>query len=75
MQNNAAELLAALGDCIEAIKLHLATMDDAQLEKLLDPMPKKSAPGSAEMVMLVMLYRELESRNHGNVLPFPVGKA
>lgn len=76
MQNNAAELLAALGNCIESIQAHLATMDDAQLENLLASMPSKSKAGSAEMVMLIHLYRDIENRKRdSNVLPFPARKA
>ncbi|MGO4642551.1 hypothetical protein AB4Z43_29435 [Mesorhizobium sp. 2RAF45] len=71
----AAGLLAALGDSIEAIKAHLATMDEDKLEALLGVMPSKSIAGSAEMVMLIHLYRELQNRQrHSNVLPFPTAK-
>ena len=67
-----AGLLAALGDSIEAVKAHLSTMDEYQLEGLLASLPSKSAAGSAEMVMLIHLYREIEGRKRGsNVLPFP----
>jgi hypothetical protein len=70
--NTAAGLLAALGDSIEAIQAHLATMDDDKLETLLASLPSKSIGGSAEMVMLIHLYREIENRKRGsNVLPFP----
>ena len=68
----AAKLLAGLGDSIEAIKAHLSTMDEFLLEELLASMPSKSAAGSAEMVMLIHLYGEIEGRKRGNnVLPFP----
>ncbi|MCZ8548600.1 hypothetical protein OOJ09_30950 [Mesorhizobium qingshengii] len=76
MQNNAAELLAELGNCIKSIQAHLATMDDAQLEDLLASLPSKSTAGSAEMVMLIHLYRDIENRKRGsNVLAFPARKA
>ena len=69
----AAGLLAALGDTIEAIKAHLATMDEDKLEAHLAVMPSKSIAGSAEMVMLIHLYREIQTRRRGsNVLPFPL---
>ncbi|RNJ41302.1 hypothetical protein B5V01_26890 [Mesorhizobium erdmanii] len=69
----AAGLLAALGDTIDAIKAHLATMDEDKLEALLAVMPSKSIAGSAEMVMLIHLYREIQTRQRGsNVLPFPL---
>ena len=38
----AAKLLAELGDNIEAIKAHLATMDGQTLNTLLETMPGKS---------------------------------
>ena len=68
----AAGLLAALGDSIEAVKAHLATMDEDELESLLAVMPSKSIAGSAEMVMLIHIYRELQNRQRdSNVVPFP----
>jgi hypothetical protein len=68
----AAGLLAALGDSIEAIQAHLGTMDEYKLNTLLAALPSKSIAGSAEMVMLIHLYREIENRKHGsNVLLFP----
>ncbi|MER9298789.1 hypothetical protein NKI38_20195 [Mesorhizobium sp. M0621] len=71
----AAGLLAALGDSIEVLKAHLATMDEDKLEALLAVMPSKSIVGSAEMVMLIHLYRELQTRQpDSNVLPFPATK-
>ncbi|WP_192180661.1 hypothetical protein [Mesorhizobium amorphae] len=69
----AAGLLAALGDSLEALEGHLATMDESELEMLLASMPSKSAAGSAEMVMCVLLYREIEARKlrkNGNILLF-----
>lgn len=67
----AAGLLADLGDGIDAIKAHLATMDDHTLETLLESMPGKSVAGSAEMTMTILIYRELEMRKRGhNVVPF-----
>jgi hypothetical protein len=69
----AARLLAALGDSIEALEGHLATMDESELEMLLASMPSKSAAGSSEMVMCVLLYREIEARElrkNGNILLF-----
>ncbi|TGP50422.1 hypothetical protein EN873_24975 [bacterium M00.F.Ca.ET.230.01.1.1] len=68
----AARLLAELGDGIEAIKAHLATMDDATLRTLLEAMPGKSMAGSAEMTMTILIYREMEIRKRGdNVVSFP----
>ncbi|WP_192177664.1 hypothetical protein [Mesorhizobium amorphae] len=68
----AAKLLAELGDTIEAVKAHLAKMDDHTLNSLLESMPGKSLAGSAEMAMTILIYREIETRKRGrNVLPFP----
>jgi len=69
----AAKLLAELGDSIEAVSAHLAKMDDFQLEELLASMPSKLPAGTAEMVMCVHLYREIEARKiskNGNILLF-----
>ncbi|RVA11945.1 hypothetical protein EN932_14035 [Mesorhizobium sp. M7A.F.Ca.US.002.01.1.1] len=67
----AAGLLADLGDGIDAIKAHLATMDDHTLETLLESMPGKSVVGSAEMTMTILIYREMEIRKRGhNVVSF-----
>lgn len=59
----AAGLLAALGDSIEAIRKHLATMDRAELQALLTVLPSRSPVGSAEMVMRILVYREIEKRD------------
>ena len=72
VMQTAAKLLAELGDGIEAIKAHLATMDDHQLQTLLASMPGKIVAGSAEMAMTILIYREIEIRKRdGSVLPFP----
>jgi|GEM_PF-2295058 len=68
----AAKLIAELGDSIEAIKAHLATMDDHTLRTLLESMPGQSVAGSAEMTMTILIYREMEIRKRdNNVVPFP----
>ena len=68
----AAEFLAALGESIEDIKAHLATMDEFRLEELLASLPAKSAAGSAEMVMIIHICREIDGRRlDSNVLSFP----
>jgi len=69
----AVRLLSNLDNEINAIKAHLQTMDDHTLRTLLKRMPAKSAGGSAEMTMTILIYREMEIRmsNQGsNVLPF-----
>ena len=58
----AAGLLAALGDSIEAIKSHLADMDREGLDALLAVLPSRSPAGSAEMVMRILVYREIKKR-------------
>lgn len=69
----AAALLAELGDSVEAVRVHLSTLDRGKLEGLVDILPTTLAAGSAEMVMLVLLYREIQTRRSedGTVLPFP----
>lgn len=66
-----AELLSALGECIEALRSHLADLNGARLEALLETMPSISAAGSAEMVLTMILYREIQSRDRANVVSFP----
>ena len=58
----ATGLLAILGDSIEAIKSYLATIDQQELENLLGVLPSRSPAGSAEMVMRILVYREIEKR-------------
>ncbi len=58
----AAGLLAILGNSIEAIKSYLATIDQQELENLLGVLPSRSPAGSAEMVMRILVYREIEKR-------------
>ena len=58
----ATGLLAIFGDSIEAIKSYLATIDQHELENLLGVLPSRSPAGSAEMVMRILVYREIEKR-------------
>ena len=69
----ATALLAQLGDSVEAVKAHLSTLDRGKLEGLVDILPTTLVAGSAEMVMLVLLHREIQTRRFedGTVLPFP----
>jgi len=62
MQVVAVELMARLRDNIEAIRDHLSGLDDLSLAALEKRLPKNSPAGSAEVVMLALLYRELEKR-------------
>ena len=52
----------------------VSEMNDASLERLLDSLPAIIAAGSAEMVLSVMIYREIQSRDRGNVVAFPIAK-
>ena len=68
----AAELFAELGDSVRAVKAHLATLDKDKLGGLIDRLPANLSAGSAEMVMLVLLDREIRSResSDGKIIPF-----
>ncbi|ESZ42952.1 hypothetical protein X732_03360 [Mesorhizobium sp. L2C066B000] len=50
-------------------------METRQLHQLLKLLPSRSEMASAEMVMGILVYREVELRRQrgtgGNVLPFP----
>ncbi|QND64595.1 hypothetical protein HB777_12200 [Mesorhizobium loti] len=74
-----AELLSALGDLIDETKAHIRRMDDLTLKALAANLPSKAPPGTAEMLMLLLVYREMESRSRRsqdtNVLPFPSAQA
>ena len=74
MQRSAG-LLANLGDSIEAVADHIATIETRQLHQLLKSLPSRSEVASAEMVMAILVYREIELRRQrgtgSNVLPFP----
>lgn len=73
------ELLSELGDRINAIKSHISRMDDLVLEALAASLPSKAPPGTPEMLMLLLVYREMECRTErnqdNNVLQFPSVKA
>ncbi|QKC85484.1 hypothetical protein [Mesorhizobium sp. NZP2077] len=75
----AAELLYVLGDHIDAIKSHIIRMDDLTLNALFTSLPSKAPAGTAEMVMLLLVHREMESRSTrrqvNNVLPFHTAQA
>lgn len=62
MQIVAAELMARLRDAIEAISDHLSGMDSVNLHALEKKLPRNTLPGSAEMVMLLLVFREMDSR-------------
>ena len=58
----AAKLLTALGDCIEAIEAYLAAAQRSTLNSLLAALPTQSPTGSATMVMTILVCRELDAR-------------
>ena len=62
MQVVAVELIAKLHDAIEAIQDHLSQLDEVNLAALEKRLPRNAPAGSAEMVALVLVYRELEKR-------------
>ena len=57
----AAELLHMLGDHIDAIKSHISRMDDPTLKALALNLPSKAPPGTAEMLMLFLVHREMKA--------------
>jgi hypothetical protein len=59
---DAAKLLTALGDCIEAIEAYLTTAEQSTLDSLLTVLPARSPAGSAAMVMTILAYREIDAR-------------
>jgi hypothetical protein len=61
----AAALLVSLGDHVDTIKAHLATLHIPKLQALLATLPSRSPAGSAEMVMRILVLRELEARHPG----------
>ena len=58
-----AELLARLEDTIQVVKDQLTGMDGEQLDALVQLLAPKSSIGSAEMVLTIMPFREIEARN------------
>lgn len=62
MQVVAVELMAKLRDAIEAIEAHLSGTDCVNLQALEKRLPRTPPPGSAEMVMLLLVYREMGNR-------------
>jgi len=58
----AVELVAKLRDAIEAIKDHLTDLNDLKLQALEAKLPRNAPAGSPEMVMGVLIYREMEKR-------------
>ncbi|QKC82911.1 hypothetical protein [Mesorhizobium sp. NZP2077] len=59
-------LLSDLGDQIDALKRHISSMSDLMLKALALSLPAKAPAGTAEMLMLLLVYREAESRRRHN---------
>ena len=62
MQTAAVDLISKLRYAIKAIERHLSGMDCVQLDALEANIPRKSPAGSAEMVTLLLIYREMDNR-------------
>ncbi|BCG96910.1 hypothetical protein [Mesorhizobium sp. 131-2-1] len=60
----AVELVAKLRDAIEAIKDNLADLDDLKLQALEANLPRTAPAGSPEMVMRLLIYREMGKRKN-----------
>jgi hypothetical protein len=61
MQTVAVELMARLGDTIETVK-DLSKLHEFDLQALETRLPRNAPAGSAEMVMLMLVYREMDQR-------------
>lgn len=59
----------AIGDSIEAIKRHLATLERLVLDGLLVVLPSRSQAGGAEMVMRILVYREIKKERDAGEPP------
>lgn len=57
------ELIAKLRDAIEAIRDHLLELNDFRLRAIEASLPRDAPAGSAEMVALILIYRETDKRN------------
>ena len=57
------ELLNKLDDTMRTVKGRLAEMDAGQLDALVQSLAPKSSIGSAEMVLTILAFREIEARN------------
>ena len=62
MQTVAVELMTKLRDDIESICDHLSKMQEFDLQALEKRLPRNAPAGTAEMVMLMLVYREMETR-------------
>lgn len=58
-----AELLGRLERAMQVVKDQLAGMDGEQLDALVQLLAPTSSVGSAEMVLTILAFREIEARN------------
>lgn len=59
----AAELLIRLDETMRTVKGHLAEMDAEQLDALISLLAPRPSIGSAEMVLTILAFREIEARS------------
>ena len=73
MTRTADVFIAELGASVKALKAHLSTLDQDNLQGVMDRLPTNVTAGSAEMVILIHLNRELDARRSaiGKVINFP----
>lgn len=57
------ELLTELDDTMRTVKGRLAEMDAEQLDALARVLAPRSSIGSAEMVLTILAFREIEARD------------
>lgn len=65
----AVELIGKLNDDIQALKAHISQVDGLKLMALKRSLPRTSPAGSAEMLALILIYREMEARKSAGRLP------
>ena len=70
----AAGLLASLGDTIDKIEAHLASMEIATLDEMLRALPSKSHVTSAERLMRILVISEMEKRGSHIHALHPAGR-
>ncbi|WP_217573013.1 hypothetical protein [Mesorhizobium sp. GbtcB19] len=58
-----AELLTRLDDSMRAVKGQLAEMDTEQLDALIRLLAPRPSIASAEMVLTILAFREIEARD------------
>ena len=58
-----AELLTQLDETMRTVKGHLTEMDAEQLDALIRLLAPRPSIGSAEMVLTILAFREIEARS------------